>query len=359
MFTIANLRPFGTNVGNHAINFALRRLVYQAFGRLVSLVEIPASPSEGFSPATVHSINSFADGVIVGGGNIYENNALMINEQALKALEPPLMLFSNSMGRVYGRFDDLTQRSDAMPDSKIRALLARADLSVSRDSSTHEWISKLGGEDRIGWCPTINLGNYRKHLPPLPENEITGVLISVRNPSLMNVSLRHQVRVRGIIASAVETLRSSGFRRIRILCNDTRDLEFANSFRSLQIDSVFAADVYEYLSLLEKADFLLSFRLHATLPAISFDTPVVNVTYDERAESLLRDLSVQDSSVHLVRDTGDAELLIQNRIRSGGFVISEEVRRTWDTIALSQLGFMREFRELVLGYINQDSSLAR
>ena len=43
MYVIANIRPFGHNVGNTAINFALRNMLYETFGRLVSIIEFPAS----------------------------------------------------------------------------------------------------------------------------------------------------------------------------------------------------------------------------------------------------------------------------------------------------------------------------
>ncbi len=38
---------------------------------------------------TVYEINRFGHGVVVGGGNLYENGELEINPVALKALEKP------------------------------------------------------------------------------------------------------------------------------------------------------------------------------------------------------------------------------------------------------------------------------
>lgn len=358
MFTIANVRPFGTNVGNHAINFSLRRLLFEVFGRLVSVVDIPASHypggtgEAGLSKATVHRINRFADGVILGGGNIYENDALLLDQGALNALQPPLMLFSNSWGRIYNRFDRLAVRSDSISESKLSMLLERADISLSRDSSTHLFASSLNSKDRLGWCPTVAIGRYANVLPSLPDGEEVGALISVRTPELMNVPYRYQNRVFDVVSKSIEFLRESGHKRVRILCNDTRDLEFATAFRSeAGADAVFASDVYEYLALLGHASIVLSFRLHATLPALSMGTPVVNVTYDERAESLMGDLMADAGSVHLVKEDEDFQNLLKEKIFGGGYKNSKQTVDHWNSVIEFQKSSLLEFKELVENYV--------
>lgn len=358
MFTIANVRPFGTNVGNHAIHFSLRNLLYEAFGRLVSIVDIPAggesgnSAGVGLSRDTVHRVNRFADGVIVGGGNLYENDGLVLDPEALRALQPPLMLFSNSWGRIYDRFEKLSVRSDSISESKLSMLLERADISLSRDSSTHSLAYSLNQKDQLGWCPTVAIGRYAKLLPNLPKDEEVGALISVRTPELMNVPYRHQNRVFNIVRQAIEHLRDAGHKRVRILCNDSRDLEFATAFRSeVGTDALFAGDVYEYLSLLKNASIMVSFRLHATLPALALGTPVVNVTYDERAESLLGDLRAQQGSVHLVFDKDDFDNRLRASINRGGYTNPKSTEDHWKSVIEFQLDSLRDFKNLIGRYL--------
>ena len=188
MYTIANIRPLGYNIGNQAIHFALRHMLYETFGRLVSIIDYPATSKHdntnkaGLTPATVHEINRFADGVIVGGGNLYENDEIAVDPRALGSLLPPLMLFSNSRGRIYDRHGQLSERSDVMPDSKLSALLGRADISLSRDSATHSHLSRLDSRDQLGWCPTINLGRYSDNLPPLPRRRMWEHLFQYAHP---------------------------------------------------------------------------------------------------------------------------------------------------------------------------------
>lgn len=362
MYTIANIRPFGHNVGNHAIHVALRQMLHETFGRLVSVIEIPAtngsdeSGLSGLTPASVHAINRFADGVIVGGGNLFENDALDIDAEALSALQPPLMLFSNSWGRIYDRFERLTPRSDSMPPEKVKLLVGRADLSLSRDSTTHQFVGSLDEKDQLGWCPTIGLSRYRNILPPLPTSEEVGALISVRTPHLMNIPYRFQSRVPRLVEKAIDELRHAGHSRIRILCNDSRDLDFATAFRySRSVDSVFASDIYEYLSLLSRASLLVSFRLHATLPAIAYGTRTVNIAYDERAECLIRDLELEEASLNLVRLGSSFDDALTRQVSVGGFAPADHrhLAAAWDRKVQLQLDALRRFRSLVSDYLNQ------
>lgn len=360
MYTIANIRPMGQNVGNHAIHFGLKQLIYQAFGRLVSVIDYPSGPLpgdsgvSGITAESVNEINRFVDGVIVGGGNLYENGSLIVDKTALSALKPPLMLFSNSWGRTYDRFDVLQQRSDSISAGDLGALVQRADISLSRDSATHNLISNMGLNDSLGLCPTIGLSGHLANLPPLPESEDVGALISIRTPQLMNVSARHQRQIPETIEKAIDLLRSKGYSRVRILCNDKRDLDFATLFKcqdSRGVDSVFTSDVYEYLSLIRNAEFLVSFRLHATLPAISFGTPVVNLSYDERASSLIRDLHVEASSINLVEERDNLPSLLEKRIGEGGFIAPDEIQQNWKAFHKDQLQHFRRFKTMVSEYV--------
>lgn len=360
MYTIANIRPVGHNVGNHAISFALRNKLYERFGRLVTVVDYPAtsryesSGKAGLTKETIHEINRFADGVIVGGGNLYENNEIEVDVTSLANLRPPLMLFSNSRGRIYGRDRKLQERTDVIPDSKLQHLVNAAAISASRDTATHEYIKSMGGSDVLGYCPTIDLHKYKSLLPELPRGEVVGALISIRTPSLMNLPISQQSSVQKQIETAILALRETGHERIRILCNDSRDLDFAVQFKgSLNVDPVFTGDVYQYLALLVECSMLVSYRLHATLPAISYGKSVVNITYDERAESLCEDLGVQKYSIKMIELGRDATARIDEMIRSGGYLSSEDDERkwTWRNIGVLQDELLDSFKDRVLQYV--------
>ncbi|MDI9244973.1 polysaccharide pyruvyl transferase family protein [Marinobacter sp. CHS3-4] len=361
MYTIANIRPIGHNVGNQAINFALRHMLYETFGRLVSIIDYPATnkhestAKSGLTSSTIHEINRYADGVIVGGGNLFENDEIDVDARALKALQPPLMLFSNSRGRIFDRRGNLSDRSDVIPDSKLSNLLDRSDLSLSRDSATHEHLHNINSKDQLGWCPTINLSRYTESLPELPENEDAGALISIRTPSLMNVPYRFQSDIQKQIEMVIDRLREVGHKRIRILCNDSRDLDFATAFRyTKQVDSVYTSDVYQYLALLRKADIVVSYRLHATLPAMSYGVPTVNIVYDERALSLFNDLGLKSCYLNMVEQGDDFMDQLLAEVDRGGVSSSDlaGVTKQWGNITNTQFEQLSRFKSMMEAYVN-------
>lgn len=359
MYVIANIRPFGHNVGNTAINFALRNMLYETFGRLVSVIEFPASSAHestakaGLTKKTIHEINRFADGVIIGGGNLYENDEISVDLHSLPSLLPPLMLFSNSRGRIYGRDLQLQERSDVISSAKLSCLVNSADISLSRDSATVEFITKLGCRDKIGYCPTINIKNYVDRISQVPDNEYVGALISIRTPSLMNIPVKYQGNVSEDINSFIDELFKSGHKRVRILCNDSRDLDYAQQFKgSRHVDTLYTNDVYEYLSVLKNATLVVSYRLHATLPSISLGTPVVNVTYDERAHRLSNDLYIGTSGANMITDPNFRETICK-KIQSGGYTVSEHQKNIirWNDISKMQYSEFKKFRSLVTSYV--------
>lgn len=365
MYTIANIRPLGYNVGNHAINFALRHMLYEVFGRLVSIIDYPATSKHesttkaGLSSATVHEINRYADGVIIGGGNLYENDEIFVDSRALSALNPPLMLFSNSRGRIYDRYGRLSERSDVISDSKLESLLVRADISLSRDSATQRYLSSINPREELGWCPTINMNRYVDKLPSLPDNEDVGALISVRSPALMNIPYLFQSQIQNHINIAIDELRAAGYKRIRILCNDSRDLDFATAFRyTKEVDSVYTNDVYQYLALLKSAQFVVSYRLHASLPSISFDTPTVNIVYDERADSLFGDLGLSTSCINLVESGVNFVDELRRLIGTGGYkpLHDTNLKSNWQLISDTQFTYFSKFRSLMENYLKSGSN---
>ena len=96
------VRPTGFNIGNHVIFAGLRKLMNREISDNVNFISIPASGKydnfgkPGLTAASIHEINQHGDGVIVGGGNLFENGELDIDVQALNALR--------GSSHDYGRF---------------------------------------------------------------------------------------------------------------------------------------------------------------------------------------------------------------------------------------------------------------
>ncbi|QDU73648.1 Polysaccharide pyruvyl transferase [Bremerella volcania] len=316
MYTIFNIRPVGFNIGNDAIHLGIRSFLEKALDSHVNLITIPAvshyesHAKAGLTARTIFEINQFGDGVIVGGGNLFENGEISVSPQALPSLEPPLMIYSVSRGRIYNRRMELVDRTDVITDHVLKALSERADLSYLRDQATVDYLHSIGcTKTRLGGCPTIFLNQIKSQLPPLSPEMQNEVLISIRNPNLMNIPLGLQARVRDDLQRLIRLCQERFDKPVRLLCHDHRDIPFAASLG--QIEYIYTSDIYYYLSLLANTFLNVSYRLHATLPTLSFGKPSVSIVYDERASSLFQTLGLEDFYVDINTSSDICEDVIQ------------------------------------------------
>lgn len=359
MINLFCIRPKGFNVGNDAIYLGMQYFLYKAFGQVVNLISLAATSryesqaKAGLTAKTIYEINQYGHGVIVGGGNLYENGELDVTLDALETLEVPLMLFSLSRGRVYNRQHQLVNRTDAMPARVMAALNQRADYSLARDKATLDYLRSIGCDrSQLGGCPTIFLDRVVERLPQLPDHDRAGVLISVRNPSLMSIPLRKQSQVRKDVTGMIEFLQSEGFKDIRLLCHDHRDIPYAASFAD--IDYVYTGDVYTYLAMLRSCALSISYRLHATLPCFSFGTPSIKISYDERALSLMETIGLADWNIDMVKSENVLEQVIDRYRRIQSFEdIRQSIQAQWQHLEVSMSDTFNAFADDVRAYSEQ------
>jgi hypothetical protein len=241
MITIFNIRPRGFNVGNEAIYLAMQYLLYEAFGERVNIVSLPAiahyesEAKAGLTSKVIYEMNQYGHGVIIGGGNLYENGEIAVDVEALQALEIPLMLFSLSRGRIYNRREKLVRRTDVLPDYVIKSLNKKAVVSLARDKPTYDYLVKMGCKNcSLGGCPTIFLDKISGFLSSVSTNESKKVIISVRNPQLLNIPLHRKDQVRRNILDIIDFLQEEGYKNIFLLCHDYRDINFAATFSNIE-----------------------------------------------------------------------------------------------------------------------------
>jgi hypothetical protein len=349
------IRPKGFNVGNDAIFLGLRAALDEAFGCFVNLISLPATSRYesqargGLTAKTVHEINQYGDGVIVGGGNLYENGELDLNLDALSRLECPLMLFSLSRGRVYNRLDALVDRTDVMRDTLIRGLNNKAIISLARDMATFDYLQSLGlSSAMLGGCPTIFLDRILGRLPAVSDSDAGCTLVSVRNPNLMNISLSRQMRIHDEVECIISMLRACGHDDVRLLCHDHRDIPFAASFGN--VSYVYISEAMDYLSLLRSCRLNVTYRVHSALPCMAFGTPFVKLSYDERALSLMKTVGFGEWNIDIVksRDTlGEIKERLASldrlaAIRSEAEVAWSALRRTQDSALVTFAAAVRK-----------------
>lgn len=306
MINLYVIRPHGFNVGNDVIFLAMQHFIREAFGRVVNLISLPATTrfeshaEGGLSSRSIYQINQYGHGVIIGGGNLYENGQLDVNLDALNKLDVPVMLFSLSRGRVYNRRNQLVDRTDTMPDRVLVALNNKADYSYARDQATAQYLHGLGIDKvKVSACPTIFIDRMASRFPHIPERDQSGILISVRHPDLMSISTPKQNQVRADIRAIIDFFRRETQRSVHILCHDHRDIPFAASFPD--VDYIYTGDVYTYLALLKSATLNVTYRLHSFLPCLAFDIPTIKITYDERALSLVDTIGYSAWNINMMQ----------------------------------------------------------
>ncbi|MFW5658878.1 MAG: polysaccharide pyruvyl transferase family protein [Bacteroidota bacterium] len=309
MYTLYNLRPKGFNIGNDVIHLAIQYFLRETFGSDFSLISLPATSryeahrKAGISAGTVFEMNRLGDGLIVGGGNLYENNELEVNPVAINALEIPMIIFSVSRGKVYNRKHELVDRTDVMPASKIKLLNESADISLSRDPATHSYIKdELGVDNIMGACPTMFIDQMPQHDVTTSQKVKSDCLISIRTPNLMSVSVQKQNQVCEDLLAMISELKSRGYHDVRFLCHDHRDIPFASSFTD--IPYVYTEDVYAYLTYLKHTRLNITYRLHSFIPCMAYGVPTIKISYDQRALSLVDAIGLDDWNInHVLEDT--------------------------------------------------------
>lgn len=350
MKNIYVIRPFGFNIGNHVIFDGLKQLIAKVFQEPINLISLPATNKYnslgkfGLTADSIYEINQYGDGVIVGGGNLLENGELEINESAIRALRPPLMVTGISWGNIYDRFGRLVPRTDSLSNSKIRALLEQCSIVLVRDFPTKDHLeSQQVKSVSVGGCPSLFLTK------PIRNRDFEGsTLLSIRHPALMSISPFHQSRVRNDIRELNHFLKAQNV-SLQLLCHDHRDISFASSFP--ECEYLYTEDSNHFLSMIASADTIISFRLHSFLPAVVFKTHAINLSYDQRATSALSSLGLDKWNIDYLNDPSPLELVLARYSDRFSFTsLLEETSTIQDALKNKQLEGMKNFVELVCNY---------
>ena len=259
------------------------------------------------------------------------------------------MAFSVSRGRVYNKKLELTRRTDTISDATLKAISDRANINMLRDTATVDYVTGLGCAAEFGGCPTIFLNDIYRRLPELKqigEKYKDYAIISVRNPELMSIPPRFKSATKDHVAGVIKHYQEKQ-QKVAILCHDTRDIAFANTY---DVPFIFTGEVYSYLSLIANCKELVSYRLHSFLPALSFGTPAVKISYDERALSLIADIGFGAWNIDLCKSN---DVLCDVFERLNNFdqlrALLETVKPNWSLQRATMLEAFQRFHELMNG----------
>jgi len=351
MATLFCVRPATRNIGNDLINHAASELVSSVFGNDTALVTIPALEDAhfgGFTKAQVYDMNRLADGVVVGGGNVFENGQLTVDPDALEALRVPLMLIGVSHGRIYDTDRHLVDRTDAMPPDVIRQLAGKASTILVRDRASQRMLEDLGvGTVELGGCPSLFLS------PNRPDQAASDrILFSIRHPARMSVPPELQWRVADDVRRLLEALERAYGPTVALACHDYKDIEFAKGFPNTPL--LYFDGVERYMKALRQCRLSVTYRLHAFLPCLSFGTPSVHVSYDERGSAMVATAGMAAWDVDLIRERDVVATVMQ---RTADLVRYWELRSAAQpaiaSMKATSVAAIRRFADAVTGYARQ------
>ena len=202
----------GLNVGNFAISKAIRSLLRE-INNDINILTIDAHGEKklsGLNKQVIHEANLYGSGILVGGGNLYENNELIVDRNAIKSLQVPLGLFSISIGKIYNNKIKLSRRTDVMPDETIKDLHKIAKFSLSRDLATYNHLKSIKIKNsKLGLCPTLFLNDYFDTLNKFNDIGKGDILLVIRNPELMNIPIFSKPKVAQFIKNIYLKLKKS------------------------------------------------------------------------------------------------------------------------------------------------------
>jgi polysaccharide pyruvyl transferase WcaK-like protein len=254
--------------------------------------------SGGITSANVHLINRVGHGLIIGGGNFLENGRLTIDLQALAALQVPVIMLGVSYGFVINRQGQNRMRTDALPATTIQMLCAKMDQVLVRDHATQHHLNSFGVKNvSVGGCPSLFLD-----CPPKSGETRSGknALVSIRAPETMNLPPQRMADIEIQIRHIIKTLKTKGYNRVSLLCHDIQDIVTA---QRMGIDNhIFTSSFQQFMSLIQNADLLATYRLHSFLPAIVCKTPAIYLTCDERTQSMAETIGAGPWAIDINRE---------------------------------------------------------
>ena len=300
MPTLFCIRPATPNIGNDLINISTSKMLYETFGDDLSIVNVPAlwnGSRGGLTKEQVYDMNRFADGVIVGGGNLFENGQVSLDRHALDTLRVPMMLIGLSHGRIREPSGEWMSRSDSMPADAIRQLVAKATVAMVRDTASQALLEEIGGGAvELGGCPSL-------FLPANSSNQTANgrVLLSIRHPARMSVPPALQWRTAEDVRRLIAMLREAYGNVVHLVCHDYMDLEFAAGFPDTP--HLYFDDVHLYVAALRQCRLNVSYRLHAFLPCLAFGVPSIHLSYDERGKAMVATAGMAPWDIDLISET--------------------------------------------------------
>jgi hypothetical protein len=273
--------PHTFNAGDHFVIQSIRKHLKKY---LPEAIFVPKAIAEnrgwgkpiGLKGENILFSNEFADAVIIGGSDQYNNWSPRIREKEIVNLIPPLFLIG--LGASSKDIDTPFN----VHDKHKRDIIAtnnKSVLSSVRDLATQEMLMELGCNNTImTGCPALYLFDN-----PLVSKK-GPVLLTFPYPLIRKTNNHEKSKLLLTVTSYLINRFSSMNIPTVIVCHDDRDVPFAQMMYPGQ-DIFFSNYANEYYDFYNNASLVIGSRLHASILASSLGTPSININLDMRGKA--------------------------------------------------------------------------
>lgn len=308
-FIVHHYCPHTYNAGDHFVIRSIRKHLSEYLPEAVYFPK-PCAHNRGWNNPVrlvgrnVDFSNEFADAVIIGGSDQYNNWSLRLVPEEMRQLIPPLYLIGLGVSSKTLDGPVHIEKKSYLTDIRIANEIAR--YSSVRDNFTKQFLADLGYSDAVvTGCPAMHLFNEKFKMEPGGIAALTFPFPIVRKKNAE--AYDHLVDTMKWVYTKVESL---GYQPV-IVCHDDRDIPAAQTlFPEARL--YFSNYVDEFIEFYQSVSLVLGSRLHACILAAGMGKPFVNINLDLRGKAFSDTFGLNDWNV----DITDSDLLskLEDRI---------------------------------------------
>jgi hypothetical protein len=278
-FVVHHYCPHTYNAGDHFVILSIRKHLKQYLPNVL-FVPKPVAGNRGWGKPiglkgeNILFSNQYADAVILGGSDQYNNWSPKIEAKEINELIPPLFFIGLGVSSK-----DLNDKPNITDDKYYADILAannKTRLSSVRDDITKNFLSDLGFNDAFNTgCPALYLFDNK-----LEINDSKDVMLTFPYPLIHKKSNQKYQILNNFIEEIIQYVKDKNLNPV-IVCHDDRDVPMAQEIFK-QHDIFFSNYTHDYFDLYKSAKMVIGSRLHATIFNSGIGTPSININLDLR-----------------------------------------------------------------------------
>jgi hypothetical protein len=273
--------PHTFNIGDHFVIRSIRKYLNTYLPEAVFIPKACAKNRGWGQPVrlqgeNINLSNKYADAVIIGGSDQYNNWALRIKQNEVRKLIPALYLIGLGVSSKSLNTPPFIEKKEYYED--IRITNEKAILSSVRDNYTKEFLEQLGYNKAIvTGCPALHLFDEDFHL-------YEGGFVALTFPFPVIKSIK-KILYQNLITRVKEMIgivQKCGLQPI-ITCHDDRDVFVAQQL--FPNEKIFYSNyVDDFIDFYRKSLLVVGSRLHASIFVAGIGKPFVNINIDRRGQ---------------------------------------------------------------------------